>query len=100
MLEQLTPLLQLVSKQVPYIEGEDEQASSTVKPIIDFLNGLDESSDISPTILQILLNCFTAEENLLEQTIEELRKYTFNTNARILNKIKSYALKQKKNGCS
>lgn len=95
--EQLTPLLQLVSKQVPYVETNAGEESAS-NPVLNFLNGLGESFEISPIIAQILINCFTEDETQREPAIEELRKYTFNVNARILGKIKSYALKPKKGG--
>ena len=92
---QLIPLLKLVSKQVSYLEL-DSVDNSTISPTIALLHKLNEDNEGygNDAILPKLLDFFTAGETRIEPAIEELRKYTFNVNLYILEKIKSYAHKK------
>lgn len=100
--EQLTPLLQLVSKKVSYMEINSE-VNSTINSIITLLHKfneeeMDESNTDNKTLLSInpLLAFFTADASRLVDIISGLHEYIFNANNHILEKIKSFEHKKSK----
>jgi hypothetical protein len=96
---QLSALLKLVSKPVAYMEINDGGVITTLDTIITLLNNLRDANianpAISPPFIEILLDCFTANENRIETAIRNLNQYTYNANMHILEKISSYALTKK-----
>lgn len=97
--DQLIKLLQAVSKTIVYSENSQGKGKTIVDDIIGFLAELDasneESTNISSMFQNKLQECFTADETRIESALQELKRYTFNINTQIFQKIREFSRQNK-----
>jgi len=98
--DQLINVLKLSSEIVQYAESTTQEQFKTVfDPIIEFLHNIDvddEDTNISQNFRVALLACVMATEPaIVEAETKSLNRYTFNTNAQILKKIKQVSVQLK-----
>ena len=91
--EQLTKLLQAVSKIIIYSNNGDT-TKTIMNDIIEFLNELNNRNEegvIQKPFQNKMQDCFTADETRVASAMQELKHYTFNINAQIFQKIREFS---------